>query len=251
MYHNFITKKWHCFVIATIAIIVVLAVVLFIPPATAEKTENEDPWAFALNPDRNYLITVSIQSVYHFGGEYDKKLQPDLITTKDVVVGDPTKIEKAAYVAFCLLKDDLAAKGMDIGLYSVYRTEDEQLEVYNYYSNLEGWAENNTVLPPGMSEHHTGLLLNIVIKYSEDGNDPVWYTETAERQEKIPYFKLLHETLADYGFIDRYPAGKEEFTHSKCEPYEIRFVGSSKIAHIIMDNHLCLEEYLIHRSKYE
>ena len=91
---------------------------------------------------------------------------------------------------------------MIVGLYSAYRTKEDQQAVYDYYSNLEGWSETNKVAQPGYSEHHTGLLLNVVIWYQgEEDEEATWYTETAERQETIPYFKLLHETLADYGFI--------------------------------------------------
>ena len=52
------------------------------------------------------------------------------------------------------------------------------------------------------------------------------------------------ESLADFGFIDRYPGGKEQITGFPSEPYEIRFVGSAEVAHAIMDNGLCLEEYI-------
>ena len=38
--------------------------------------------------------------------------------------------------------------------------------------------------------------------------------------------------------------GKEEWTGTQSEPFEIRFVGSPEVAHAIMDNGLCLEEYL-------
>ena len=83
----------------------------------------------------------------------------------------------------------------------------------------------------------------VIDRWGDDGEE-IWYTETAERQKTIPFFKLLHETLADFGFIDRYPAGKEDITGMPCLPYLIRFVGSSEVAHAIMDNGLCLEEYV-------
>ncbi|MBR3319809.1 D-alanyl-D-alanine carboxypeptidase family protein [Candidatus Saccharibacteria bacterium] len=162
----------------------------------------------------------------------------------DVYDGDPIYVEKAAYFAFTLLQHDLSKQGMVIGLYDAFRTYQTQQAVVDYYGNLEGWSETNKMFQPGYSEHHTGLLLNVMIWYSEDGENYEWYTESAERQKTIPFFALLHERLADYGFIDRYPAGKEEWTGAPNEPYEIRFVGSSEVAHAIMDNGLCLEEYL-------
>lgn len=238
-------------ILAVVAVVSAMVSISSIPTARSEEPAENDAWYPFLNPERDYLVVVNAENPYAFDSEYDVALQKDLVKTVDPVVGELNRVEKATYVAFCLLRDSLTAKGMDVGIYSAQRNEQEQDEVYAYYSNLKGWAETNTVLPSGLSEHHTGLLLNVVIKYSEDGEDPIWYTETAERQQTIPYFKLLHETLADFGFIDRYPAGKEAITGSKCEPYEIRFVGSSKIAHAIMDNNLCLEEYLRDPAKYE
>ena len=101
-------------------------------------------------------------------------------------------------------------------------------------------------MPPGFSEHHTGLLVNYVIWWPDEKDDYKlgWYTPTAERWKWNPEFLSIRDTLADYGFIERYPEDKEDITGVNFEPYEIRFVGSSEIAHEIMDNDLCLEEYL-------
>ena len=211
------------------------------------KTSAEVRISDLLNPERDYLIVVNDDNPYEFGGEYDRALQGDLVYAADVLYGEPTGLERAAYLAFTELQFYLREQGMEIGLFSGYRTEQEQQEVFDYYGSLEGWAETNKVVLPGYSEHHTGLLVNVLIKYNEDSldrNDWIWYTETAERQETIPYFQLLHRSLADFGFIDRYPKGKEEITGVPCEPYEIRFVGSPEVAHAIADNGLCLEEYV-------
>ena len=211
----------------------------------ANVESSEDVFAIGLNPDRDYLIVVNDDNEYKFGGEYDKALQPDLIYVSDSD-GVPTPIEKGTNTAFTLLKQRLRTQGVDIELYSGYRTKEDQEWVYDYYSNLEGWGDTNKVAKAGFSEHHTGLLLNIVAWMPDEENpdEYVWTTETAKRQEENPSFKVIHENLADFGFIDRYPAGKEDITGYPSEPYEIRFVGSSKVAHEIMDNNLCLEEYL-------
>ncbi len=232
------------------SIVILLVSILFLTatlaPATflAETADAKtDPFAIALNHERDYLIVVNDNTPYDFDGIYDNLLQGDLVYISDVY-GEATPVEKATALAFTQLQVALREKGLVIGLYSGYRTEADQGWVYNYYSNLEGWKEMNKVLKPGYSEHHTGLLLNIMILHPDDDGDDVWFTETAERQKTIPEFRILHETLADFGFIDRYPEGKEDITGIPCEPYEIRFVGSSFIAHTIMDNDLCLEEYL-------
>ena len=223
----------------TLFLVVVLCVTLLIGIASAE-----DGFASALNPRRDYLIVVNDNSPFDWTSDYYFYLQQDCVVVADVYDGDPIYVEKAAYLAFTMLQHDLYQQGMVVGLYDAYRSFKTQEAVAAYYGNLEGWSETNKTFQPGYSEHHTGLLLNVMIWYSEDGEHYEWYTESAERQETIPYFKLLHERLADYGFIDRFPKGKEEWTGAPSEPYEIRFVGSSEVAHEIMDNGLCLEEYL-------
>ena len=211
--------------------------------------DNDNFFAPALNGTRDYIAIYNEDNPYDFDSAYDILLQSDLIYVADDYTGDLTRVEKAAYFAFSKMKFDLEKiSDIKIGLFSAHLNRDEQQAVYDYYSNLEGWKEANKTTKPGFSENHTGLILNILIWYSEDGENYAWYTETAERQAKIPYFKQVHEVLADYGFIDRYPAGKENITGMPNEPYLIRFVGSTKIAHEIMDNDLCLEEYIATNS---
>ncbi len=209
----------------------------------ANQSGRDKSFANWLNPNRDYLTIVNEQHEYIFGGEYDKALQSDLVNLKIDSDGNTALIEKATCQAFKSLKQYLYGKdGIAIRVYSAYRTKEDQQWVYNYYGNLEGWADTNRVAEPGFSEHHTGLLVNIIVWWPKIQQ---WATETPVRTAEDPeFFGKIHARLADYGFIDRYPAGKEEITGYPAEPYEIRFVGSSEVAHEIMDNGLCLEEYL-------
>lgn len=213
------------------------------PMETESAIAITDAFSIGMNPNRDYLIVVNDQNEYNFDGPYNKALQDDLVYISDVY-GEPTPAEKGTILAFTMLQQSLRDQGIEIGLYSGYRTKEDQQAVYDYYGNLEGWAETNKVSEPGFSEHHTGLLLNILIWGKDEEGNMTWMTETPERQAAHPEFAKVHEALADFGFIDRYPSGKEDITGAPCEPYEIRFVGSSEIAHGISDNDLCLEEYI-------
>ncbi len=214
----------------------------------SQNDTSADAFSVALNPYLDYLTIVNDDNEYDFGGMYDLELMDSLIYVSDVY-GEPTPVEKGAYLAFNMLQQKLRDEGTEIGLFSGYRTMEDQQSVYDYYGNLEGWADTNKVMKPGFSEHHTGLVFNIFIWGKDEEGNMTWITETAERQKNYPEFKIVHDTLADYGFIDRYPAGKEDITGVPCEPYEIRFVGSSTVAHAIMDNGLCLEEYVANLNK--
>ena len=61
--------------------------------------------------------------------------------------------------------------------------------------------------------------------------------------EETEAFAWLMEHCADYGFILRFPEGKEDVTGVIYEPWHYRYVGT-EAAKYIMENDLCLEEYL-------
>ena len=54
----------------------------------------------------------------------------------------------------------------------------------------------------------------------------------------------LEENCANYGFIVRYPEDKTDITSISYEPWHLRYVGR-EAAEYIMENGICLEEFLI------
>ncbi|MBQ3309281.1 M15 family metallopeptidase [Candidatus Saccharibacteria bacterium] len=226
-----------------IGLIVTLCLIMQATPVFAYRPNTiyfmpKDSVTSISNPERNYLIVVNHEHPINLNGSFVEDLQRDLVYMPNVVDGDTMAVEKAAYLAFTRLQRDLETEdGIRIGLYDGYRTADDQ--EYLLSQNL-----TNTAAKVGYSEHHTGLVLDIVLWHSEDGKKYEWYSETVERQKTIPEFKKIHEKMVDYGFIERYPNGKQDITGIEYIPYEIRFVGSSQIAHAITDNNLCLEEFV-------
>ena len=57
-------------------------------------------------------------------------------------------------------------------------------------------------------------------------------------------FAKVHARLAEFGFILRYPEGKDEITGYSYEPWHFRYIDSPEIAKEIMDSGITLEEYL-------
>ena len=191
---------------------------------------------------RDYLIIVNDQNPYDFDGEYATNLQDDLARTYQADSGDDELLEYKTLEHFHQLKIAARKQGIEIGLVSGYRTKENQQWLYDNY-------ELTPQVKPGYSEHHTGLNISIAINgYLPNGEGPYWLSEG----DKIPENAKLTKLLPDYGFIRRYPVGKEDLTGHDAAPYEIRFVGSPEIAHTIMDNGLCLEEYVSkHSHAYE
>ena len=87
---------------------------------------------------------------------------------------------------------------------------------------------------PGSSEHQIGLALDIL------SND---YTSLNEGFEKTSAGKWLKEHCSEFGFILRYPKGKEHITSIGYEPWHFRYVGKDA-ASIIMENEITLEEFV-------
>ena len=100
----------------------------------------------------------------------------------------------------------------------------------------------NHFLAQGIDEHQTGLAID----FTEWASYNAYYGIFED--EEMRYTDLYNwavEHCADYGFILRYPEGKEEYYGVACRhPAHFRYVGE-EAAHYIMDNDLCLEEFLL------
>lgn len=94
--------------------------------------------------------------------------------------------------------------------------------------------ETRETMPPGYSEHETGLAVDIV---SLD------YQVLDAEQETTEENKWLQENCSRYGFILRYPRGREDITGIDYESWHFRYVGA-EAAKEIMDRGITLEEYL-------
>lgn len=115
-------------------------------------------------------------------------------------------------------------------LLSGYRSYDTQVSLYNDYVARDGQELADTYSArPGHSEHQSGLCFDV-------GNIDNDYGSTTAGQ-------WLEKNCASYGFIIRFPQGKEAITGYQYEPWHIRYVGTDH-ATAIMNSGLCLAEYL-------
>lgn len=141
-----------------------------------------------------------------------------------------------------------AEAGFNMQLCSAYRTVQKSEELYNRKVNQYigyGYSEEDAkieaakwVAPPGTSEHHTGLAMDLV-------SSDYWgyYSDLEHDYEKFDSFKWLYAHCHEFGFILRYPKDKQDITGITYEPWHYRYVGVEAAAYI-MENGLCLEEYL-------
>lgn len=167
------------------------------------------------------------------------------IKTTDIE-GNEVLVEEVTYSHYLAFKDSLNQLGIEVSITSGYRSLEEQRktiqELKNVYQDEEKLYEK--VAPVGTSEHHTGLALDITIsnkKQFEERLDKYYSEEELEVREKK--YEIMAKICSDYGFILRYPKDKVDITGYSYEPWHFRYVGK-KIAKIIMDKHITLEEYL-------
>lgn len=126
--------------------------------------------------------------------------------------------------------------GYPIFVNSAFRTIDEQKAIYENAQGDKKWYAR-----AGESEHHTGLAIDLIAMAEIDGN------EEASNET----YNLMKEYCQDYGFILRYPKGKEHLTEIDYEYWHFRYVGFPH-AKYIKDHDLVFEEYidLLHNEEY-
>jgi len=115
--------------------------------------------------------------------------------------------------------------------YRSYRTQDVM-----YYNRLKANGyDDGWVTKPGASDHQTGLGCDVVPKNWTDRG----MNENMAKEEECQW---MAANCAEFGFILRYPADKEDVTEINYEPWHLRYVGIPAATYI-MDNGLCLEEF--------
>ena len=142
-------------------------------------------------------------------------------------------LKKEAKLAFENLSEDANKLGYRILAVSAYRDYNYQMELFNYYVEEKGLEYAlNCSAKPGHSEHQTGLAVDV------EGSN-----KSYDNFEDSPEFEWMKNNAHKYGFILRYPKGKEHITGFKYEPWHYRYVGVN-IATYLYQNNLTLEEYL-------
>ncbi|MEW9051427.1 MAG: D-alanyl-D-alanine carboxypeptidase family protein [Neobacillus sp.] len=144
---------------------------------------------------------------------------------------DPT-----ARGAFEKMKTAAHNQGLTLTLTSGYRSYEYQKDLYWRYVSIYGQAEADRFSAyPGYSEHQTGLAFDI-----GGSNRSAWVNSGFDG---TPEAKWLANNAHNYGFILRYPPGKEHITGYMYESWHFRYLGV-EVATKVYKSGLTLEEYL-------
>lgn len=121
-------------------------------------------------------------------------------------------IIEEGYSAFANMKKDATAQGLNLWIQSGYRSYSYQGGLYNGYVKRSGKEAADTFSArPGHSEHQSGYAfdLNTITDAFANTKEGKW----------------VNENCYKYGFIIRYPKGKENETGYKYESWHLRYVG--------------------------
>lgn len=181
-------------------------------------------------------IAVLINKQFALPEDYEPKdlVYPDVrFTFKEKIEKRMLRKEAAAAL------EEMFAGAEKDGIYlagvSAYRSHKTQTALFNRYVAKDGEEVAKTYSAvPGHSEHETGLAIDV------SGSDGKCAAESCFGDTKEAAWLADH--AVDYGFIIRYPEGKEGITGYKYEPWHLRYVGK-EISTDIGERDITLEEY--------
>lgn len=178
---------------------------------------------------------------------YKLKVENGITTINGILIANKTYSLPASYGgplttevmnAFNQMNADAIALGLNLWIQSGYRSYTRQEGIYNTYVATDGQIAADTYSArPGHSEHQTGLAFDL-----NTINDSFTYTNEG---------KWVNANCYRYGFIIRYPKGKDNITGYMHESWHLRYVGV-ELATTLYNNGewITMEEYYGISSSY-
>ena len=198
--------------------------------------------------DSGYLITkwndlyyvdgvLIVNKTYPLPATY-KPIHPYKEITKDYLYGGDY-IEDFVMEAFKQMSSDAEKEGIKLRITSGYRSYSVQDDLYKKYVKSDGVQVADAYSArAGYSEHQSGLAFDL--------------NGTNRNFIKTKEGKWLNDNCYKYGFVLRFPEGKEEYTGYMYEGWHFRYVGLDLAKILYNDGDwISLEEYYGISSKYE
>lgn len=189
-----------------------------------------------IQSDPNALNTL-VNKYYCLADDYTPT---DLIYINDGYTSknDPSykyrkhQMSQVVYNDFVALRNKCREKGISFYVVSGYRSTAAQDNSYRHMANTFSIDEaDKTCSRPGHSEHTLGLACDIALD-----------NHSFEDVVNHPEYQWFSGILADYGFIIRYPEGKDSLTGYSYEPWHLRYLGKD-LAKKVINSNLTYDEY--------
>lgn len=191
-----------------------------------DKIPYED--AIEIEDKDNQLVLVN---KYNYLGE--NFIPKNLENINNQYALNNMKLVNYAKEAFEEMAKAAKKENLKIVAMSSYRSYSYQVDLYNKYKKKDGQeAADKYSGRPGFSEHQSGLAVDVY-------NEKTEYTNFESTKE----FIWMEDHAHEYGFIIRFPKGKENETGYQYESWHYRYVGI-EVATYIKNNNISLEEYI-------
>ena len=215
-----------------------------IPTQTVTPTPLVSPAPVALNTDPN-TYTYLINRDYPLSADYapNDLVVPNVKFSFSDMTLDKAKLRKEAATALeNLFQAAYEEQGYSLYGVSGYRSYERQYTLYSTYLILQGVRHTNLYsAAPGMSEHQTGLTIDVSSKSADMQLEDI-FGETDEG-------KWLAQNAHRFGYIIRYPKDKEHITGYSYESWHIRYVGIN-LATYLFEQDMTLDEYYGYTPSY-
>lgn len=207
------------------------------PGATSDSNQADRPQAPAstdvrTEDDGNLFVLVNKQ--YAVSRDYYPTDMVDI--DGSLSTNQNLKVKREAYDAYLSMLQDAKKEGLNFAICSAYRSYALQESLYNNSLAANGKEYTEKMFAyPGQSEHHTGYAIDVTSASMNWG--------LSQNYTDYPDGAWITEHCSEYGFIIRYPKGKEDITGYMYEPWHIRYVGVDAAKEITRQG-ITLEEYL-------
>lgn len=158
------------------------------------------------------------------------------LTVLDQPGRPPLPIEETAASAFERMCTAAREQKVWLLASSGWRSEEEQRRTIARYVELEGIELTmKRCAPPGFSDHHTGLALDVNGGVFQGGL-PI--------EDKPAAWKWLGDNCWRFGFIIKNIPGKEHITGTRAEPWHVWYLGDVTLCRHLWEKRITLDEYL-------
>ena len=183
-----------------------------------------------IKTDTSLNERMLVNKFYHLDENY---LPDDIVSVSNKYAYDGNRLRQDAYDAFVDMWNAAMDNNIKLIINSSYREYEKQSSIYEDYKNWYGQTKADKLAArPGYSEHQTGLVIDV---FSSDNQ----LSGTFKDSEG---YKWLKENAYKYGYIERYPDGKEYLTGYEFESWHWRYVGKDA-AKVIQNENITYDEY--------
>jgi len=204
------------------------------PSPIPSPTPTPTPEA-TVKPTVDTTTVSSIQKITNKSHPIDPGYIPADLTKVNVNSNGTQYLRSEAATALTNMFEAARKDNINLYLVSGYRSYEQQLELYNTYVATDGKAlADQYDAIPGACEHQLGLAVDL----SDDNRNH----DIDDSFESTAAYQWLLKHSYEYGYIFRFPRGKETITGIAYNPWSFRYIGVEE-AKKVYDSGLTLEEF--------